>query len=179
MKNIIHIFGPSGAGTSTLGRKICRELGYTFMDTDDYYWLPTDPPYTEKRDVQERLRLIKEDIVKAEDVVLSGALSGWGDELIALFTLAVRLETETEIRLERLRRRERQAFGTRIDPGGDMYQNHKEFLAWAAAYDTGGVDMRSRARHDTWQKLLKCSLLELDGAASLEENCWRVCEALL
>lgn len=40
MKNVIHIFGASGAGTSTLGRKICAELGYRFMDTDDYFWLP-------------------------------------------------------------------------------------------------------------------------------------------
>ena len=34
MKNIIHIFGASGSGTTTLGKKICTELGYTFLDTD-------------------------------------------------------------------------------------------------------------------------------------------------
>ena len=34
MKQVIHIFGASGSGTSTLGRKICEELGYFFMDTD-------------------------------------------------------------------------------------------------------------------------------------------------
>lgn len=34
MKRIIHIFGASGSGTSTLGKKICDELGYKFMDTD-------------------------------------------------------------------------------------------------------------------------------------------------
>lgn len=36
MKNIIHIYGSSGSGTSTLGRKISEELEYKFMDTDDY-----------------------------------------------------------------------------------------------------------------------------------------------
>lgn len=41
MKNAGHIYGASGSGTSALGRKISRELGYRFMDTDDYYWLPT------------------------------------------------------------------------------------------------------------------------------------------
>lgn len=35
MKNVIHIYGASGSGTSTLGRKISDELGYKFMDTDD------------------------------------------------------------------------------------------------------------------------------------------------
>lgn len=34
MKNVIHIFGASGSGTSTLGRKICSELGYRFLDTE-------------------------------------------------------------------------------------------------------------------------------------------------
>ena len=28
MKNVIHIFGASGSGTTTLGKKICEELGY-------------------------------------------------------------------------------------------------------------------------------------------------------
>lgn len=37
MKNVIHIYGASGSGTSTLGRKISEELGYKFMDTDDYF----------------------------------------------------------------------------------------------------------------------------------------------
>ena len=48
MQNVIHIYGASGSGTSTLGRKISEELGYKFMDTDDYFWLPTDPKYTTK-----------------------------------------------------------------------------------------------------------------------------------
>lgn len=48
MKNVIHIYGASGSGTSTLGRKISEELGYKFMDTDDYFWLPTNPKYTTK-----------------------------------------------------------------------------------------------------------------------------------
>ena len=46
MKNVIHIFGAFGSGTTTLGKKICEELGYTLMDTDDYFWMPTDPKFT-------------------------------------------------------------------------------------------------------------------------------------
>ena len=42
MKNVIHIFGASGSVTTTLGKKICDELGYRFMDTDDYFWLLTN-----------------------------------------------------------------------------------------------------------------------------------------
>lgn len=78
MKNIVHIYGASGSGTSTLGRKICDELGYTFMDTDDYFWLPTNPKYIAKRDKKERIELILNDIQDADNVVISGSLVDWG-----------------------------------------------------------------------------------------------------
>ena len=107
MKQVIHIFGASGSGTSTLGRKICAELGYRFMDTDDYYWAPSDPPYMRKREKEERLAQMRRDILSNENVVISGSLVDWGDALIPMFTLAVRLVTDTEIRIERLRNRER------------------------------------------------------------------------
>ena len=167
VKNIIHIFGASGSGTSTLGRKICFELGYKFMDTDDYYWLPTDPKYTTKRNFEERLAMIKKDIENAENVVISGSLVDWGDELIPLFTLAIRLETATDIRIERLKQREKELLGSRIDVGGDMFVNHQKFIEWARAYDTGNLTIMSKAKHDVWQKLLHCKLIVLNGADDL------------
>ena len=170
MKNVIYIYGASGSGTSTLGRKISEELGYKFLDTDDYFWLPTNPKYTTKRSKEERIALMKMDISKADNVVISGALDGWGDEFIPFFTLAIRLVTETEIRIKRLKAREKERFGDRIMPNGDMYIQHMEFLEWAAKYDTGGMDMRSKAKHDEWQKLLRCRRIELNGANGVEEN---------
>ena len=170
MKNVIHIYGASGSGTSTLGRKISEELGYKFMDTDDYFWLPTNPPYTTKRSKEERLALMKKDILENENVVISGSLVDWGDELIPQFTLAIRLVTDTEIRIERLKIREKQKIGDRVMPGGDMYTNHMEFIEWARKYDTGSVNMRSKAKHDEWQKLLPCKQIVLNGADDLQEN---------
>ena len=177
-RNIIHIYGASGAGTSTLGRKLSQAMGFAFLDTDDYFWMPTDPKYTVKREVSERLRLMERDLSAAEGAVLSGSLVDWGDPLIPLFTLAVRLETDTALRLERLRAREAAEFGQRIMPGGDMYRQHQEFLRWAAQYDEGAVTMRSRAKHDAWQKLLQCRQILLNGADPLEENLERVKQAL-
>ncbi len=170
MRNVIHIYGASGSGTSTLGRKICDELGFTFMDTDDYFWLTK---YTVKRRKEERLALMKQDISNAENVVISGSIAGWGDELISLFTLAIRLETNTDIRIERIKNREKEKFGERITPGGDMYESHMEFLKWAEAYDTGSVNMRSRARHDEWEKKLQCERILLNGANDLDYN-WAI-----
>lgn len=47
------------------------------MDTDDYFWQPTNPPYTKKRNVDERLAMMKSDIEKAEKVVNSGSHVAW------------------------------------------------------------------------------------------------------
>ncbi|MDD3363272.1 MAG: hypothetical protein PHW34_16560 [Hespellia sp.] len=63
--------------------------------------------------------------------MISGSLADWGDELIPLFTLAIRLVTDTDIRIERLKDRENQKVGDRIMLGGDMYTNHTEFIEWA------------------------------------------------
>lgn len=178
MKNIIHIYGASGSGTSTLGRKICDELGYKHMDTDDYFWLPTNPKYITKRDKKECIELMMNDIENNDNVVISGSLVDWGDELIPLFTLVIRLETETDIRIERLRNREKEAFGIRIEKNGDMYQNHLEFINWARAYDTGGLDMRSRTKHDAWQEKLQCKQVLLNGAENLNKNYLQVKELL-
>ena len=37
---IIHIYGASGPGATTLAKYICEKLNYVVMDTDDYFWFP-------------------------------------------------------------------------------------------------------------------------------------------
>ena len=99
--NVIHIYGGSGSGTSTLGYAFSRESGYYFMDADDYLWLPTNPRFTQMRESGERVRLMKEDIKEHKKVVISGSVTGWGDPLIPMFDLAVRLVTDVDIRIAR------------------------------------------------------------------------------
>lgn len=168
-KPVIHIFGASGSGTTTLGRALSERLGFVHMDSDDYFWLPTNPAYTTKRPIDERLSMMRRAVMAAEHgAVISGSLTGWGDPLIPRFTLALRLVTPTEVRIERLKAREYAHFGDRIREGGDMHQNHLEFLAWAAQYDTGDASMRSKACHDLWQQQLTCPLLTVDGTQPLD-----------
>lgn len=163
MLHRIHIFGASGSGTSTLARAICTQYGYFRMDTDDYFWLPTDPRFTRKRPAEQRLAMMRADLDAHPKAVISGSLCGWGDALIPYFDLAVRIVTDTKTRIQRIRERESARFGDRILPGGDMYAQHQAFLAWASAYDTGGPDMRSRAMHDNWATLLNCPVITVDG----------------
>ena len=38
MATSIMIMGSSGAGKTTLGNLVAHELGYTFVDIDEYIW---------------------------------------------------------------------------------------------------------------------------------------------
>jgi hypothetical protein len=72
--------------------------------------------------------------------------------------------------MERLRRREHERFGERILPGGDVYDHSQAFLARAALYDEGGLDIRSRQRHDQWLSTLPCPILCFEREYTLEEH---------
>lgn len=82
--------------------------------------------------------------------IISGASDGWGDRLLKTSDLIILLYADLQVRLERLKIREEKLFGVRILPGGDMHENHKAFLEWAGKYDTGGMEVRSRIKLESW-----------------------------
>jgi adenylate kinase family enzyme len=84
----IHILGASGSGATTLGQALAENLTYPHFDIDDSYWLPTEPPFTEKRERFERQKLLMDDVTTHDAWVLSGSLCGWGDMAIPLFDLS-------------------------------------------------------------------------------------------
>jgi len=166
----IHILGASGSGTTTLGRALAARLQCPHFDTDDYFWLPTDPPFTQQRERTERAQLLMDDLTAQDAWVVSGSLCGWGDGAIPLFELVVFLWVPHAVRMERLHRREHARFGKRILPGGDMYESSQAFLAWAASYDEGSLDIRSRQRHDQWLSTLPCPIICFEGEYTIEEQ---------
>ncbi|WP_299390955.1 AAA family ATPase [Pelagibius sp.] len=159
----LHITGASGSGTSTLGQALSEHLGIARFDTDDFYWQPSEPPYTEKQPIGERLRLLNTAFAEAGSWILSGSIGLWGAPLIPQFDLVIFLSVPTATRLERLRRRETERYGSRIEPGGDRHEASAAFLEWAANYETGLSQGRSRDLHEAWLKMLPCPVLRLDG----------------
>ena len=166
----VHILGASGCGVSTLGRAVARASRWSYFDTDDFYWQPTDPPFVVKRPPCDRVERLLAVTEPDEPWVLGGALDGWGDALIERFDLVVFLRAPTEVRIDRLRERERRRFGRRVGSGGDMDGHHQRFLAWAASYDDATLTsgLRSRARHEAWLAMLPRPALRLDATRSVE-----------
>jgi hypothetical protein len=111
-----------------------------------------------------------DDLTAQDSWVVSGSLCGWGDVAIPLFELVVFLWVPQEVRMARLHRREQARFGERILPGGDMYESSQAFLARAASYEEGGLDIRSRQRHDQWLSTLPCPILCFEGEYTIEEH---------
>ncbi len=169
MKSLrIHILGASGSGVSTLGRALAQKTNAAFFDSDDFFWESTNPPFTKKRAVEERRELLEKSASQSPQWILSGSAVGWGNFLKPLFSHVIFLSLPAEIRMSRIRARETERYGTRIAPGGDMHQQSLDFLAWAARYDLGGMDVRSLALHEAWMRSLPCPLLRLSSLESLE-----------
>jgi adenylate kinase family enzyme len=160
----IHITGASGSGVTTLGRALADALALPHHDTDDYFWLPTTPPYRELRPIGDRLRLMGEMFLPRADWVLSGGLDSWGDPLIPLLDLVVFLRVPNEVRIARLRDREARHFGAGVvAPGGWRHEETESFIEWASHYEDGTREGRSLARHEVWLAALPCPVLRLDG----------------
>jgi adenylate kinase family enzyme len=171
MPDRIHIFGASGSGTSSLASALAARHGHRHLDTDDFYWFPTDPPYEHARPREVRLALLASALAQSPSWVLSGSLCGWGDPLIPEFDLVVFLVVPTPVRLTRLRAREAVRYGHQaIAQGGELHDAHVAFLDWAGRYDAGGADMRSRALHEAWLSTLPGAVLRLEGNRRVVEQ---------
>lgn len=166
----LHITGASGSGTTTLGRALGQRLGVRHFDVDDFYWLPSDPPFSKARPTPDCARMVAEALKTSDGWVISGSLVTWGDRFIPQFDRVIFLYTPTDVRLERLHRRETEEFGAEaVAPGGKMHDAVKAFLAWAGAYDTGVREGRSLPIHRSWLAKLPCPVLELDGTRPVND----------
>lgn len=110
------------------------------------------------------------------DWVLSGSISGWGDELVAFFDLVVFVTTPREIRLKRLRAREATHFGAdAVAPGGWRHDETEAFIAWASHYEAGDRESRTLAKHEAWLARLPCPVVRVDGSRPLAELVEQLC----
>jgi len=160
----LHLTGASGTGTTSLARVIASAWAVPHADADDYFWLPTSPPYTHKRPEPERLALMEAVFVPRDAWVLSGSMLDWGDPVVAHCDAVVFLTLDPATRIARIEERER----VRRSGGSIDEESTAAFLTWARGYDDPDFDGRSRVRHDQWLATLPCPVLHLDSAAPLE-----------
>lgn len=160
----VHVLGASGSGTSTLARALADQWSVPHADADDYFWLPTNPPYVEKRPESDRVRLMREVFVPREAWVLSGSMLGWGEEVVEECDAIIFLTLDPVERLRRLESREV------LRRGGEAFDEDawSAFLEWARGYDDPSFDGRSRVVHEKWLADRSQPVLRLDSATNLK-----------
>ncbi|MDR1088304.1 MAG: hypothetical protein LBL23_03420 [Coriobacteriales bacterium] len=160
---IVYIMGASGSGKTSLGALLSERYGYEHFDIDEYYWEKTDPPFQVARPRSEFAEELIEDLTGAGLGVLTGNLGVNPGDYVSLIDLIVFLDAPTDVRLGRLKAREHERFGDRIEPDGDMHQTHIDFMEWAEAYE--GDDNRFNTRQkQKWQiEKLQCPVMRIDA----------------
>lgn len=161
----INIIGASGSGCSTLARALATRLQVPVFDSDDYYHKPTDPPFQEPFSGEERFQRITAALSRAESWTLAGGIFHWRPRPLPGITHTIFLTAPWEVLESRLRRRERERFCCRIDPGGDMHETHKEFIQWASRYDAGDIEGKTLRLHEEYLESLATPVLRGSGTS--------------
>lgn len=173
----IMITGSSGAGKTTLGKLVAKELDYTFVDIDEYIWRKdTEIPFSVMYSKIEKIGHIMEAISTCDHFVMAGSMNSFHEHFDPFFEMVVYLHADAQVRMKRVHERELDWFGERILEGGDMYEEHQKFLNDIAGYDFG-IGGCTFQQHELWIKTLKCKVIRLDGVHTLEDNLKIILEA--
>lgn len=166
----ICICGLNGSGKTTLARALAAEIGYRHMDIEDYYFPPSDKPFSVSRTREDVELLLAGDIRRYPRFVFSAVSGSMPPAISASYRCVVYLDVPAEIRMARIRQRAADRFGSRVLPGGDLYEQEENFFAFAAS--------RTPDRIESWLRTLSCPVLRLDGTRPVPENVRAVTDSL-
>ncbi|MCJ7932721.1 MAG: hypothetical protein MUW56_03555 [Chryseobacterium sp.] len=85
----IHIFGASGSGVTTLGKALSEELHIEYLDSDDFFWLKTHMPFTERQSPEIRNAIVSDLLHTAESWIFGGSIIHWGENVFPAFDLVI------------------------------------------------------------------------------------------
>ena len=168
----IQITGASGSGKTTLGKELSKKLKINFIDTDDILWVWEEKvqPYTIATDEKEACKILEYILLNNVSTVASGIFYPWSEKLIDMFDLLIVVETEKEIRKERIIKREYEMYGDRAKNGGDMYNQFNEFLNWALDYDNSDDESCSKNATYKWIKKFKCPVIYIYSNKNIKDE---------
>lgn len=167
----IHILGASGSGVTTLGKALAKQIDYPYFDSDSYFWLPSDPPFINRRPPEERNPLLISHLAQHDNWILGGSIFSWSEDVFLDYDLVVFLYLPPEIRLQRLRDREYERYGAMIYTDAQRKSQYELFMSWAVDYDEAkGLAKRTLPAHEAWLKTLNVPILELRGDLTVQQR---------
>ena len=168
----IQICGLNGCGKSTLGKALAEKIGFHFIDSENLYFsrTNTDEPYTNAKSRIEVERLLMEEVSKHPDFVFSAVKGDYGKDIVPMYNYVVVIEVPKKIRLQRVRNRSFQKFGSRMLMGGDLHNQEEAFFKM--------VDSRQEDYIENWLHGLNCPIIRVDGTKPIEENVAYIIQAI-
>ncbi len=154
--------GLNGAGKSTLGRTLGKLSGWTFVDTEDYYF-PTPGDYSHSRTKEEVEALLLRDLRAHENFIFTSVIGDFGPEVLSEFTHAVLVTVPRGPRLERVKNRTIKQFGR-------VTEEEQGFLAM--------VERRPEDLTEKWLAGQTLPVLRVDGTRPPEENAAYILKSL-
>lgn len=165
----ILLFGGAGSGVTTLGEALSKKLDLPYYDSDNYFWLKTNPPFTQRGEPSDRNQLLLKDLKQTEGWILGGSVINWGEYLFPNIDLVVFLYLPKAIRMDRVQKREWERYGEAIFTNPERQEQYHKFMAWAADYDDAtGIANRTLKAHQLWLKKITAPVLNIIGDLSVE-----------
>lgn len=118
------------------------------------------------RSTKEVQEMIRNDIEKHPQFVISGVTMNWDEDIFSVIDVAFILGVPAEERVKRVQHQEEVRFGSRVMSGGDMYEQQKEFREI--------IGNRSNERVEERANRLHCNRVRLDGTKSIEDSISRI-----
>jgi len=168
----IQICGLNGCGKSTLGKALAERTGFHFIDNEMLYFSRTqsNDPYENPRSQEEAKRLLTEEVQAHPNFIFSAVKGDYGAELISKYNYVVVIEVPKDVRSQRIRDRSFQKFGSRMLPGGDLYEKEESFFRFAAARQEDYVEQ--------WLKTVRCPIIRVDGTKPIAESVASILEQI-
>ena len=168
----ILVCGLNGSGKSTLGKVLAETIGFHFIDNEDLYFPKLNPEYLydSPRSDEEVEELLLHEVRAHEKFVFAAVKGNYGEDILSLYKYAVLIEAPKDIRIQRVKNRSYQKFGSRMLPGGDLYESEENFFNLVCS--------RAEQEVEEWTKSLNCPIIRVDGTRSVEENIALITEQL-
>lgn len=135
-----------------------------------WVWKDGIQPYTIAVDDEKACETLRNELINNESTIASGLFYPWSEPIINMFDMLVIIETDDEVRKQRIIKREYELYGNRSKKGGDMYEQFNKYLDWAMEYDYSNDKLGSKEETRKWANKFKGKILYLDGNGEIEEN---------
>ena len=109
--------------------------------------------------------------VRTKNVPIFCTKGDYGEKFQKCYQYIVVIEAPKKIRVQRVRNRSLQKFGSRMLEGGDLYEAEEQFFKL--------VESRTEAYYEDWLHALKCPIIRVDGTNTIEENVYYIIQQII